>query len=249
MKNNVALIPARSGSKRVINKNISPLEGHPLIAYTIISALESKIFDDVIVSTDSNEIKEVAEYYGASVPFIRPEEYSQDKSPDIQWVKHCLDYLEKFKNYKVFSILRPTSPFRKPDTIIRAFNEFSKKECDSLRAVEKCLQHPCKMWVAEKDYMRPFVELEEKGPHNQPLHSSQYPSLPEVYVQNASLEIAHFKTVYDFDNISGEKIIPFFTEKDEGFDVNVKDDWELAKILIRNGEASLPKIRKKSYLK
>ena len=105
------------------------------------------------------------------------------------------------------------------------------------------------MWVTEKDYMIPFVELEEKGPHNQPLHSSQYPSLPEVYIQNASLEIAHFKTVYNFDNISGKKIIPFFTEKDEGFDVNVKDDWELAKILIRNGEASLPKIKKKSYLK
>ena len=137
MKNNVALIPARSGSKRVINKNISPLEGHPLIAYTIISALESNEFDDVIVSTDSKEIKEVAEYYGASVPFIRPEEYSQDTSPDIQWVKHSLRYLEKFKEYTVFSILRPTSPFRKPDTIIRAINEFYNKECDSLRAFEK----------------------------------------------------------------------------------------------------------------
>ena len=88
MKNNVALIPARSGSKRVINKNISPLEGHPLIAYTIISALESNEFGDVIVSTDSKEIKEVAEYYGASVPFIRPEEYSQDTSPDIQSVSY-----------------------------------------------------------------------------------------------------------------------------------------------------------------
>ena len=249
MKNNVALIPARSGSKRVVNKNISPLDGHPLIAYTITSALESNIFDNVIVSTDSDEIKKVSEYYGASVPFIRPEEYSKDISPDIQWVKHSLNYLEKFKNYNVFSILRPTSPFRKPETIIRAFKEFFKEECDSLRAVEKCLQHPCKMWVSEKDYIRPFVEMEEKGPQNQPLHSSQYPSLPEVYVQNASLEIAHFKTVYNFDNISGEKIIPFFTEKDEGFDVNVKDDWELAKILIKNGEASLPKIRKKSYLK
>ena len=80
MKNNVALIPARSGSKRVVNKNISPLDGHPLIAYTITSALESNIFDNVIVSTDSDEIKKVSEYYGASVPFIRPEEYSKDIS-------------------------------------------------------------------------------------------------------------------------------------------------------------------------
>ena len=104
------------------------------------------------------------------------------------------------------------------------------------------------MWVLKNDYMVPFVDSSEKGPHDQPLHSSQYPSLPEVYVQNASLEIAHVKTVYDFKNISGEKIIPFFTENDEGFDVNVKEDWELAKILINNGEASLPKINKKSYL-
>tara|TARA_B100000902_G_scaffold399286_1_gene469426 strand:- start:1663 stop:2412 length:750 start_codon:yes stop_codon:yes gene_type:complete len=249
MNNNVALIPARSGSKRVINKNISQLEGHPLIAYSITSALNSNQFDDVIVSTDSQEIKEVSEYYGASVPFLRPEEYSQDKSPDIEWVKHSLNYLSKYKEYEVFSILRPTSPFRKPETIKRALKLFLQKECDSLRAVEKCLQHPCKMWEISDDYMTPFVNLNEKGPKNQPLHSSQYPSLPEVYVQNASLEIAYVKTVYDFNNISGEKIIPFITERDEGFDVNVKDDWELAKILIKNGEASLPNIKKKAYSK
>ena len=218
MNNNVALIPARSGSKRVINKNISQLEGHPLIAYSITSALESKQFDDVIVSTDSQEIKEVSEYYGASVPFIRPEEYSQDKSPDIEWVKHSLNYLSKYKEYEVFSILRPTSPFRKPETIIRALKLFFQRECDSLRAVEKCLQHPCKMWVINDDYMTPFVNLNEKGPHDQPLHSSQYPSLPEVYVQNASLEIAKSSVPLTTKTISGRKIIPFITEKYEGFD-------------------------------
>mgnify|MGYP001157375680 FL=1 len=248
MKNNVALIPARSGSKRVVNKNITPLNGHPLIAYSIVSAIESNIFDQVVVSTDSEEIKDISEYYGANVPFIRPSEYSQDKSPDILWVKHALDFFKEIKNYEFFSIIRPTSPFRKPETIKRAFELFLNKKCDSLRAIEKCLQHPYKMWVLKDEYMVPFVDSKEKGPHDQPLHSSQYPSLPEVYVQNASLEIAHVKTVYDFKNISGEKIMPFFTENDEGFDVNVKEDWELAKILINSGEASLPKINKKSYL-
>ena len=90
----VALIPARSGSKRVKNKNINILEEHPLIAYTIQSALSSNIFDEIIVSTDSVEIKEISEYYGANVPFIRPEEYAEDTSPDIEWVKHSLDYLK-----------------------------------------------------------------------------------------------------------------------------------------------------------
>ena len=99
MKNNVALIPARSGSKRVVNKNITPLNGHPLIAYSIVSAIESNIFDQVVVSTDSEEIKNISEYYGANVPFIRPSEYSQDKSPDILWVKHALDFFKEIKNY------------------------------------------------------------------------------------------------------------------------------------------------------
>ena len=124
MKNNVALIPARSGSKRVVNKNITPLNGHPLIAYSIVSAIESKIFDQVVVSTDSEEIKNISEYYGANVPFIRPSEYSQDKSPDILWVKHALDFFKEIKNYEFFSIIRPTSPFRKPETIKRAFKLF-----------------------------------------------------------------------------------------------------------------------------
>ena len=143
--------------------------------------------------------------------------------------------------------MRPTSPFRKPETILRAFDLFNSVKCDSLRAVEKCLQHPCKMWKIEDDYMVPFVNLEEKGPLGQPLHSSQYPSLPEVYVQNASLEIAYTETVNKYNNISGDTVIPFITMNDEGFDLNIEEDWELANILISNGTATLPVINKRPY--
>ena len=239
----IALIPARSGSKRVKNKNIKVLGKHPLIAYTIQSAIESNVFDEIIVSTDSVEIKEISEYYGARVPFLRPAEFSQDTSPDIQWVKHALDYMiQQNLEYDFFSILRPTSPFRKPSTIKRALNLFMTNDCDSLRAIEKCLQHPCKMWTKDGKFIKPFIELSDLGPLSQPLHSSQYPSLPEVYVQNASLEIAHTRVVYKDNNISGAKIIPFITENDEGIDVNVEDDWALAKIMINNKKAELPKI-------
>jgi|TARA_B100001105_G_scaffold159481_1_gene128231 N-acylneuraminate cytidylyltransferase len=239
----IALIPARSGSKRVKNKNIKVLGKHPLIAYTIQSAIESNVFDEIIVSTDSAEIKEISEYYGARVPFLRPAEFSQDTSPDIQWVKHALDYMiQQNLEYDFFSILRPTSPFRKPSTIKRALNLFMTNDCDSLRAIEKCLQHPCKMWTKDGKFIKPFIELSDLGPLSQPLHSSQYPSLPEVYVQNASLEIAHTRVVYKDNNISGAKIIPFITENDEGIDVNVEDDWALAKIMINNKKAELPKI-------
>ena len=244
----IALIPARSGSKRVVNKNTKILEGHPLIAYTIQAAIDSDIFDEIIVSTDSKKIALIAEYYGANVPFLRPEKYAQDKSPDIQWVKHALDFQkDRGSEYDFFSILRPTSPFRKPKTIKRAYKEFLSKKCDSIRAVEKCLQHPCKMWVINDKNIIPFINLGEMGPMNQPLHSSQYPSLPEVYIQNASLEIANTNVVYKFKNISGKKLIPFFTENDEGIDVNVEEDWVMANILINNNKATLPSIKNKPW--
>ena len=245
--NIIALIPARSGSKRIPNKNIKSLNGHPLIAYSIISAIDSGIFDRIIVSTDSKDIAKISEHYGAEAPFIRPENISTDNSPDIDFVEHALNYLEtNDNNYDCFSILRPTSPFRKSDTIKRAWDQFkSETGIDSLRAVEKCQQHPCKMWVIRQNRMLPLIPF---GPQDQPWHSSQYPTLPEIYVQNASLEIAWCKVVYSGRTISGHTIMPFMTQKDEGIDVNTPSDWELAKQIIDNNQAILPEIKIKPYI-
>ena len=91
----VALIPARAGSKRVPDKNIRPLAGHPLIAYTVSAALSSGIFADVIVSTDSEHYAEIVKYYGAEVPFLRPETLAGDQSPDIEWLAYTLDQLRE----------------------------------------------------------------------------------------------------------------------------------------------------------
>lgn len=184
----VALIPARSSSKRIKDKNIKLLNGHPLIAYTISAAIDSGVFGDVIVSTDSEKYKVIAEYYGASV-FLRPEKFSGDNSPDIEWVTYTLsELMNEEKNFEFFSILRPTSPFRTPQTIIRALNTFLKfNDADSLRAVEICAQHPGKMWQIKDDKMTPIMDGNINGV---PWHSCQFSSLPDVYVQNASLEIA-----------------------------------------------------------
>ena len=111
----VAFIPARSGSKRIKDKNIQLLNGHPLIAYTIQAAIDSDVFDSVICATDSLLYAEVAEHYGADVPILRPLGVSGDLSPDIDWVVWLLKELNSMgRNYDVFSILRPTSPFRLP---------------------------------------------------------------------------------------------------------------------------------------
>ena len=243
----VALVPARAGSKRVPDKNIRPLAGHPTIAYTIAAAVGSGVFDDVIVSTDSDEYADIARHYGASVPFMRPLEYAGDTSPDIEWIEYTLKRLgEEGRPYDCFSILRPTSPFRLPSTIQRAWSEFrAETGVDSLRAVEKCAQHPAKMWVIRGKRMMPLLPF---GPAEQPWHSSQYPSLPLVYVQNASLEIAWSRVVFDGRTIAGHVVMPLLTEGYEGFDVNQPIDWRLAEELVQSGQATLPTIAQSPYV-
>jgi CMP-N,N'-diacetyllegionaminic acid synthase len=240
-KSVVALIPARAGSKRLANKNIRVLAGHPVIAYTIAAARESGIFDAVIVSTDSPEYAEIARHYGAEVPFLRPPQMAGDLSPDIEWIEHALGELrEQGREFDCFSLLRPTSPFRRSDTIQRAWQLFmSNTGADSLRAVEKCTEHPGKMWVVRGNRMHPLLPF---GPKERPWHSTPYQALPEVYVQNASLEIAWCRVVEEYRTIAGETIIPFITEDVEGLDVNNPSDWDHAEALLEAGRAVLPEV-------
>jgi len=242
----VGLIPARAGSKRVPDKNIRLLAGHPVMAYTIAATLESGVFSDVIVSTDSEQYAEIAQYYSAEVPFLRPPELAGDVSPDIEWLDYTLKKLaENGREYDCFCILRPTSPFRLPETIQRAWQAFLAEDgVDSLRAIEKCQQHPGKMWVVRVNRMVPLLPL---SPAEQPWHSSQYQSLPEVYIQNASLEIAWTRVVLKEKTIAGTVLMPFFTEGYEGFDVNNPYDWNLAEYLVTNAKAQLPLIPQSPY--
>jgi CMP-N,N'-diacetyllegionaminic acid synthase len=238
----VAFIPARSGSKRIDDKNIRPLADHPLLAYSIRAAIESTVFDAVICATDSTEYAEIATYYGAEVPLIRPSEISGDNSPDIEWVLWMLKELE-YKNrfYEIFSILRPTSPFRLPSTIQRAWKTFiADPNADSLRAVNKCKQHPGKMWVLQGQRMHPLFPF---AVDSTPWHSNQYSVLPEVYAQNASLEIAWTRVPLQNNSIAGEVIIPFESKDLEGFDINEPEDWVMAEYYLKNNIAELPFIK------
>lgn len=243
----VALIPARSGSQRIAHKNIRELAGHPLLAYTIAAAKSSGIFADVLVSTDSSHYQEIAEYYGAEVPVLRPQEIAQTLSPDIEWVQHLLGHLDnQGRRYSHFSILRPTSPFRSAATIQRAWHLFqTHPEADSLRAVERVSQHPAKMWVVRHQRLLPLLPL---SPEDKPWHSSQTQALPEVYVQNASLEIAT-SAVLKNGTIAGEVIVPFFSEDFSGVDVNTPKDWWYMEHLLSSKQARLPEIAHTSYFK
>jgi CMP-N,N'-diacetyllegionaminic acid synthase len=243
----IALIPARSGSKRVPNKNIRLLGGHPLIAYAISSAIESNLFDAVVCATDDEKYAEVARHYGAEVPCLRPSSISDDKSPDIEWVIWILEFLQMHgRNYDIFSILRPTSPFRLASTIARAFEEFAMDQsADSLRAVSACKEHPGKMWVIRGGRMLPILPYTNG---ETPWHSSPYASLPMIYLQDASLEIAWTRFPLQHNSIAGESVRPFITKNREGFDINDEEDWILAEHYIKTGLCKLPEIRGSAYI-
>ena len=237
----VAFIPARSGSKRVTGKNVRLLGGHPMLAYTIAAARESGVFESVIVSTDSEDIAGIARQYGAEVPFLRPAEFAGDTSPDIEWLEHIIAELGKRgRAWDCFSLLRPTSPFRSAETIRRAWALFLSQEgVDSLRGVEKCAQHPGKMWIVRGQRMFPLLPF---GPETQPWHSTPYQALPPVYVQNASLEIAWTRIVHERRSIAGDVLVPFLTEGYEGFDINDAYDWMVAERLLADGLVQLPRL-------
>ena len=245
MRQLIALIPARSGSKRIKDKNIKILAGHPLIAYTIAIAKMAKIFSRIIVSTDSDKITHIARYYGAQTPFLRPAEFAQDASPDIMWLKYTLQKLNVSKNnVEYFSILRLTSPFRTVGMLQKAWKLFlNDKKADSLRAVEKCSQHPAKMWFVTGNRMRPVLKNPDKAGIE--WFSTPMQKLPEVYAQNSSLEIARCLIPLTSDSIAGNGIIPFITSGFEGYDLNTEKDWIYAEYLIKSGRVSLPEIVKK----
>lgn len=235
----VALIPARGGSLRVPGKNVRLLGGHPLIAYAIGAARESGCFDAIVCSTDDAATAEIARRYGAEVPGLRPAALATSTSPDIEWVRNVREVLASDgRTFELFSILRPTSPFRTGATIRRALDLLLEHSppADSVRAVELCRQHPGKMWVIEEPFMRPLLDQ----PDGVPFHSSQYQSLPPVYAQNSSLEIAWTRVLDDPGDIAGRNVVPFLTEGEEGFTVDYPDDWDRAEMLVARGEARLP---------
>jgi CMP-N-acetylneuraminic acid synthetase len=232
------------------------LGGHPMIAYTIVAALESKVFDAVIVSTDSEEIAAIARHYGAEVPFLRPAAFATDTSPDIEWLEYTLKELgARGRTWECFSLLRPTSPFRTAATIQRAWATFTSQQgVDSLRAVEPCAQHPGKMWVVRGQRMFPLLPFGEPvspkphgGESGQPWHSTPYQALPRVYVQNASLEIAWTRVVRERRTIAGDVLVPFLTEGYEGFDINDAFDWIVAERLLAEGAVNLPQLTQEPF--
>ena len=227
----IAFIPARSGSKRVINKNILNLGGHPLIYHTLKVAKKSKLFNKIFCITDSKKYQNIALKFGSNKFPLRPKKISTSKSPDSAWIKWALKICQNKKiKFDIFFILRPTSPFRTIEMLKKGLRIFYKTKCHSVRGVELTTVHPGKIWLKKEQFIKPLIKKKIKGI---PWHSNQYAALPIYYAQNASLEICKKNNLDKFGQFSGTKIAPLITKGFEGFDINSKIDFEYARIIYK----------------
>lgn len=221
-----AIIPARAGSKGVKNKNIRPLKGKPLIVYSIEAALQSKAFDRVIVTTDSPEIAELSHLAGAEVPFLRPSEFSQDKSPDRAYIDHALSWFKDNENKApdLLGILRPTTPWRNPELLKQSIEKMAAHmgEATSLRSVHALPEPPQKMLKIEDNWLTGFFP-DDKRPDYFNLPRQMFPT---AYQPNGYIDIV--KSSYlaqEKERIFGDKILGFETPHSVEIDTEAEFDY------------------------
>lgn len=204
----------------MINKNILPLLGHPLIAYSIKAGLDAVKIDRVIVSTDSAEIAAIAKSYGAEVPFMRPARFAQDMSTDMEVFKHALDWLGNNEEYvpDILVQLRPTSPVRFAAEIDLCIDKLISSNADSLRIVTPAPCTPYKMWrVNESDgLMEPLLKDENiKEPFNEPRQR-----LPKVYWQVGTLDVIRTSSIREKNSLSGNNILSHIISNELSVDID-----------------------------
>lgn len=259
----VALIPVRRGSKRIPGKNLRYLGQHPLLAYTLNIAHHCPLFrypgsaaGNIVVvaeSVDSDEKWIMNHYAPGSTLISRPPETATDAAPDYLWVRHAFATVYGAEPARTglasdrprvspdaFMILRPTSPFRTVNMLLRAWEQFHRCEAHSLRAVEPVKQHPGKMWWCNGPGYPLTPVCDAKRSDGTPWHSCPTQTLPSCYVQNASLEIAWSYVLDGYGTISGRKIAPFFTDGYEGYDINTPEDWTQAERVLTEATVNQP---------
>ena len=229
----LCLIPARSGSKGIIDKNIKILQNKPLLCHSIDQAKASKYYKNkqmrIVVTTDSENYANIAQEYGAEVPILRPSEISQDLSTDLEFMKHMYNYLKENENYNpdIILQLRPTQPMRKIDDIDKCLELFinNYKDYDSLRTVVPFEKSPFKMYIKKDNILMPLfktLEVNDKiiiEPYNQCRQL-----LPETYLHNGYIDILK-PYLLEQDKISGDKIYPYLMNKEDTIDIDTLDDW------------------------
>ena len=225
----LAIIPARGGSKGVPRKNIRPVAGKPLIAYTIETALACQdLFHRVIVSTDDDEISTIARQYGAEVPFRRPDDLSGDKVPMIPVLQHAVREIEALDSVNIdwVFLLQPTNPFRTVEDITTAIGMARAGGCDSVISVVQVFAvHPILMKRIEGDELLPYCIEEEEGTRRQDYD-------PPAYMRNGAIYLTRRDTLLNDSSIWGQRIKPYVMPEERSVGVDSELDMKLVEYLL-----------------
>ena len=227
MTNILGIVPARSGSKGVPGKNIKPLCGEPLIVHTIRESIESNCFIDTLVTTDSEDIREIAIKNGAAAPFLRPAELSHDTALATETIKHAVLEYESIKKISidVVVMLQPTTPTRKAKHIREALGLFSINDAESCMSVVKVDNaHPFKMKRIVGEELIDFIETGLENPPRQ--------SLPPVYIVNGALYIVKRDVIVQQLSFKGKKCIPYVMKPDDSINIDSMIDFKIAELVL-----------------
>lgn len=233
----LALIPARGGSKGVPRKNVRPIAGKPLIAYTIETALAvPHLFHRIIVSTDDEEIAEVSRFYGAEVPFVRPTELSGDRVPTLPVVQHAVRWVEVEEGAPLtwVCLLQPTDPLRLPEDLVRAVTLARAGGCDSVISVVPAVStHPALMKRIENDRLLPFSIEEKEGTRRQDHR-------PEAYMRNGAIYLTRRDVVMNENSLWGQVIRPLIMPEERSVGVDSELDFQFVSFLLSQKGTTSP---------
>lgn len=208
----IAIIIARGGSKSIPKKNVLPLHGKPLVAWPIDLAKSIKRIDRIIISTDNEEIMEIAKQYGAEVLFKRPAKLADDKTPTLPVIQHCIEYLEKNENYKpdIILLLYPTAPFLKKERIEEALDLFENTDCNSVISVVKDWGRFWRFNKNNKEYLPFYPEKRVNRQYYKPL-----------YREDGAIYFSRYKVWMDMNKVvDGDKIEFLIMGEDENIDID-----------------------------
>ncbi len=228
---NIAIITARSGSKGLHNKNIKKLGNKPLLAYTIEAALSSEMFEEVMVSTDSEEYAEISKKWGAQVPFLRSEKNADDSASSWDTVKEVLHgYFERGKEFDTFCLLQPTSPFRTGKDIKKAYNLYKKKCANAIVSV--CEVEHSLQWCNKLDYtysLDGFVDRDD---------IQQRQKLDIYYRINGAIYISNVKTFEEDQFLYKKGAYAYIMSSIKSIDIDTELDFIYAEALLKCNETS-----------
>lgn len=225
---NIAVIPARSGSKGLRDKNIIDLDGKPLMYYTIKAALDSGCFEEVMVSTDSKIYAEIAKSYGAKVPFLRSNKTSNDTADSWDVIREVLlEYKKLGKKFEFVALLQPTSPLRNAENIKNAFIRMEDVSANAVVSITE-VEHPVQ-WcfrLTEDSMMDEFA--------TSPYSNMRRQDLEKYYRENGAIYIVEAQKIIDEKyNFYADKCVGYVMSRKDSVDIDTESDLLVAKAIIK----------------